>query len=56
MAKTQTFTDKNKKGSKSEFTFFKAVFPVKDEATGGWKFRERMVRVKDPKDIESMKF
>jgi hypothetical protein len=56
VAKTQTFTDKSKKGGKSEFTFFKTVYAVQDEATGTWKFRERMVRVKDPKDIETMKF
>jgi hypothetical protein len=56
MAKTQTFSDKAKKGLKSEYTFFKAVYPVLDETTGTWKFRERMVRVKDAKDIETMKF
>ncbi|MBI5648187.1 MAG: hypothetical protein HY962_14745 [Ignavibacteriae bacterium] len=56
MAKQQSFADKSKSKSKSEFTSFKCIVSQYDAESGGWKFREKMVKVKDPKDIETMKF
>ena len=56
MAKQQSFADKSKSKSKSEFTAFKCVVSVFDEGSGSWKYRQKMVKVKDPKEIETMKF
>ena len=55
MAKTQTFGDKAKGKVKSETINVKCVFSIYDEQKGTWKFRERMVTVKDVKEAESVK-
>ena len=56
MAKQQSFADKSKGKSKSEFTSFKCVVSVFDAESGSWKYRQKMVKVRDPKEIETMKF
>ncbi|MBL0177269.1 MAG: hypothetical protein IPP94_18825 [Ignavibacteria bacterium] len=55
MAKTQTFADKAKGKSKSDVVSYKCVVSIFDENTNSWKFRSKMVKAKDPKEIESMK-
>ncbi len=54
MAKQQTFADKAKGKAKSDFAVYKCVIPVFDTTTSSWKFRQRIVKAKDPKEIESM--
>ena len=56
MAKQQTFADKSKGKAKSEFISVKCIVSAYDDGTKAWKFRERMVKVKDPKELETMKF
>ena len=56
MAKQQSFADKAKGKVKSDTIAVKCIVSSYDETTKAWKFRERMVKVKDPKEIESMKF
>jgi hypothetical protein len=55
MAKTQTFADKSKGKAKSDVVSYKCVFSIFDEQTQGWKFRSKMIKAKDPKEIESLK-
>ena len=55
MAKQQTFGDKARGKVKSDTMNVKCVFSIYDEAKGTWKFKERVVRVKDVKEAESMK-
>ena len=55
MAKQQSFADKSKGKEKSDTVSVKCVFSIFDESKGTWKFRERMVRVKDIKEAESVK-
>jgi hypothetical protein len=56
MAKQQSFADKSKGKVKSDSVAVKCFVSVQDEATGTWKFREKLVKVKETKDILSMKF
>lgn len=56
MAKQQSFADKAKGKVKSDTTSVKCIVSVYDEARGTWKFRERIVKVKDMKELDSMKF
>jgi hypothetical protein len=56
MAKQQTFADKAKGKQKADTVMVKCIATVFDDGSKTWKFRERMVRVKDVKDVESMKF
>jgi len=55
VAKQQTFGDKAKGKVKSDTISVKCIFSVQDETKGTWKFKERVVRVKDVKDAESAK-
>lgn len=50
MAKTQTFSDKNKK-KKDEFISVKIVATEKTPK-GSFKFSERFIKVKDLADVE----
>ena len=52
MAKTQTFTDKNKKKA-SEFISVKLVVADKT-AKGTYKFNEKFVKVKDLGEVEQL--
>ncbi len=54
MAKQQTFSDKLKKGPKSDQLNVLCVISYQDERTGKWKFRERRVKVKDVNELDSM--
>jgi hypothetical protein len=54
MAKTQSFADKAKGKAKSDTVMVKCITSVYDEERKSWKFRRRMVRVKDLKEVESM--
>lgn len=56
MAKQQTFADKAKGKAKSDTIMVKCIATVFDENSKTWKFRERMVRVKDVKEAEETKF
>ncbi len=56
MAKQQSFADKSKSKSKSEFTSVKCIFSVLDETSRTWKFRQRMVKVKDLKELDTLTF
>jgi hypothetical protein len=56
MAKQQSFADKSKGKLKSDTISVKCIVSSFDENTKAWKFRERMVKVKDPKEIETMSF
>ncbi len=50
MAKTQTFSDKNKK-KKDDFISVKVIMTDKTEK-GTFKFNERFIKVKDLADVE----
>jgi hypothetical protein len=56
VAKQQSFADKSKGKTKSDTSFVKCIVSMPDERKGTWKFREKMVKVKDPKDIQNMQF
>ena len=56
MAKQQSFADKAKGKAKADTISVKCIVSLYDENTKAWKFRERMVKVKDAKEIESMQF
>ncbi|HOJ04377.1 MAG TPA: hypothetical protein PK916_10290 [Bacteroidota bacterium] len=56
MAKQQTFADKNKNKSKSEFVSVKCIVSVYDANTESWKYREKMVRVKSTAELANMTF
>lgn len=56
MAKKQSFSDKSKGKEKSDVVSIKCVVSVFDENTQSWKFREKMVRVKNTAELAEMKF
>ncbi len=56
MAKQQSFADKNKNKSRSEFTFIKCIVSQFDKNTDSWKFREKMVKVKAVAELADMTF
>ena len=56
MAKQQTFADKAKGKVKADHIAVKCIVSVFDEGTQSWKFRERIIKVKDAKELEAMKF
>jgi hypothetical protein len=56
VAKQQSFADKSKGKLKSDVISVKCIVSVFDENSGSWKFREKLVKVKDVKDLQTMKF
>jgi hypothetical protein len=56
MAKQQSFADKSKGKLKSDTIMVKCVGTVQDPERKTWKFRQRMVRVKDLKEAENVQF
>ena len=56
MAKKQTFADKSKAKEKEDGVSIKCIVSVFDEETKAWKFREKMMRVSSPSDLQNMKF
>jgi hypothetical protein len=55
VAKQQSFADKSKGKAKSDTVSVKCIFSVQDETSGSWKFRQKLVKVKEPKDVLSIK-
>jgi len=56
VAKQQSFADKNKNKSRSEFTFVKCIVSTYDKNTESWKFRDKMVKVKSTAELADMTF
>ena len=56
MAKQQSFADKSKVKGKSDLVSIKMIVSVLDEEKNTWKFREKIIQVKNAKEIQSMKF
>lgn len=56
VAKQQSFADKSKNKSRSEFTFVKCIVSQYDKNTESWKFREKMVKVKAIAELQDMTF
>lgn len=57
MAKQQSFADKAAKGkTKVDFVMVRTIVSEYDEKTEAWKFREKMVRVKNTADLANMTF
>jgi len=56
VAKKQTFADKSKAKEKEEGVAIKCIVSVFDEDTKAWKFREKMLRVSSPNDLQKMTF
>jgi len=54
MSKSKTFADKAKGKVKADTIAVKCIFSVKDEQTGGWKFRESIRKVHDVAEIEKL--